>query len=408
MKHDQNICFVIMGFGRKKDPSTNRTIDLDETYKKIIRPAVLACNYNCVRADEISESGIIDRSMYALLMHAELVIADISTYNPNALYELGIRHAVRPYSTIILKEDEGTLPFDISHNRTLKYKHPGTEISATEAMKSIRELKTLITSVTNSPTTDSPLYTFIPRIVQPLLSEEDYSQIIGALRSTENTIYSLMERAREYMSHNRFADAAMKWKQLSEMAENELFFVQQHALCTYKSKEPDALVALTNALTIINKLHPANDAETLGITGAIYKNLWKSTSNPGFLDLAIDAYKKGWHLHNDYYTAENYAHCLEQKSVQESEPEDKIYYKVEAKHTRKKIIEILSTPEAGDEGNEDKKWKYATLSNCYLATEDGNNAVLYEGKFLATHPQQWEIDTFTVSKNELITLSKNK
>lgn len=83
-----------MGFGKKKDPITNRTINLDETYKKIIKPAVTACNYNCVRADEISESGIIDRSMFALLINAELVIADITTYNPNALYELGVRHAV--------------------------------------------------------------------------------------------------------------------------------------------------------------------------------------------------------------------------------------------------------------------------------------------------------------------------
>ena len=92
-----------MGFGRKKDPDTNRTIDLDETYKKIIRPAVESSNYNCIRADEILDSGIIDRSMYALLYTAELVIADISTYNPNAIYELGTRHVLKPFSTIVIK-----------------------------------------------------------------------------------------------------------------------------------------------------------------------------------------------------------------------------------------------------------------------------------------------------------------
>ncbi|WP_199142089.1 hypothetical protein, partial [Pedobacter sp. ASV12] len=157
-------CFVIMGFGKKKDPISNRTIDLDETYKKIIKPAVTACNYNCVRADEISESGIIDRSMFALLINAELVIADITTYNPNALYELGVRHAVRPYSTIIIKEEEDISPFDINHSRTLSYKHLGNEISASEAKKSVRELKDLIISVTASPLTDSPLYSFIPKV----------------------------------------------------------------------------------------------------------------------------------------------------------------------------------------------------------------------------------------------------
>lgn len=28
---NKKICFVIMGFGKKKDPETNRTIDLDQT-----------------------------------------------------------------------------------------------------------------------------------------------------------------------------------------------------------------------------------------------------------------------------------------------------------------------------------------------------------------------------------------
>ncbi|WP_415967876.1 hypothetical protein [Alistipes ihumii] len=57
------VCFIVMGFGKKKDPDTNRTIDLDATYKKIIRPAVESAGCKCIRADEIVESGIIDRSM---------------------------------------------------------------------------------------------------------------------------------------------------------------------------------------------------------------------------------------------------------------------------------------------------------------------------------------------------------
>lgn len=53
--------------------------------------------------------------MYALLMQSELVIADISTYNPNAFYELGVRHAVKPFSTIIIKEEKGAIPFDSNY-----------------------------------------------------------------------------------------------------------------------------------------------------------------------------------------------------------------------------------------------------------------------------------------------------
>ena len=43
---ERNLCFIVMGFGKKKDPDTNRTIDLDATYKKIIRPAVESAGCN--------------------------------------------------------------------------------------------------------------------------------------------------------------------------------------------------------------------------------------------------------------------------------------------------------------------------------------------------------------------------
>lgn len=62
-----------MGFG-KSDPDTGKTYDLDKTYQNIIKPAVLNCGYECVRADEILDSGIIDKSMYALLIQRILLL----------------------------------------------------------------------------------------------------------------------------------------------------------------------------------------------------------------------------------------------------------------------------------------------------------------------------------------------
>jgi hypothetical protein len=117
----QKLCFTIMGFGKKTDFSTGRNYDLDKTYINIIKPAVESSGYTSIRADEILDAGLIDKSMYALLVKADLVIADITTLNPNALYELGIRHASRPNSTIILKDKDGKIPFDLDHNRFLIY-----------------------------------------------------------------------------------------------------------------------------------------------------------------------------------------------------------------------------------------------------------------------------------------------
>lgn len=63
----KKICFVIMGYGKKTDPTLGKTFDLDKTYHNIIKPAVIAAGYECVRGDEVQESGLIDRSMYGYL-----------------------------------------------------------------------------------------------------------------------------------------------------------------------------------------------------------------------------------------------------------------------------------------------------------------------------------------------------
>ena len=77
-------CFVVMGFGKKTDFETGRTLDLNMTYNYIIKPAVMATGLECIRADEIKHSGPIDVPMYEQLLNADVVLADLSTSNKNA------------------------------------------------------------------------------------------------------------------------------------------------------------------------------------------------------------------------------------------------------------------------------------------------------------------------------------
>ena len=93
-------CFVIQGYGRKTDYRDGRVLDLDASYA-IIRDAVEAAGLDCIRADEIQHAGTIDLPMYEWLLTADLVVADLSTYNVNAVFELGVRYALRPHATII-------------------------------------------------------------------------------------------------------------------------------------------------------------------------------------------------------------------------------------------------------------------------------------------------------------------
>ena len=392
-----------MGFGKKTDPSTGKTLDLDKTYKNIIQPAVLLSEFECVRADEIQDSGIIDRSMYALLIQSDLVIADISTFNPNAIYELGIRHAVKPFSTIVIKEREGKVPFDLDHTRTFKYTHLGEDIGSDEAERCVKDLSSLINSITKNQQADSPLYEYFNTIQPPTLPDGEFKSIITELADKEKHIFAIVENAKSLMEENDFSNAYKYWEKASKIIESETFFVQQKSLCRYKSKEPSEQLALSDALNIIEDLLPSIDPETLGIVGAIYKRLYLLNNDIEFLNRAIDSYRKGWNINENYYTGENYAFCLNLKSKILDENDEKIYCNFEAKITRQKIIQNLENEVSDDEFQNriDTKWVYATLSHCYLSIDMKDKALEFENKFLE-NSLDWEKETFENSKKQLI------
>ena len=185
------------------------------------------------------------------------------------------------------------------------------------------------------------------------------------------------------------------------------------ALCTYKDKSVNPNIALTDALKIISQLEPEDrnttDPETLGITGAIYKRLWQHNKETiEYLDRAIEYYKRGFTINQDYYTGENFALCLDLKAEISDDQEEKIYLKVSAKKTRKEIIEIIEKLKDDDDFGirSDLKWIFATLSHCNFATGNDEQHKLYSQKFFNLNPLDWEIKTYNDSLEHLKTLNK--
>ena len=114
------LCFVLMPFGVKTD-GVGRTIDFDRVYRDILQPAVKLVGFECVRADDEGVGGIIHKPMFERLVLSEYAIADLTTANANVYYELGVRHAVRPYSTVLTFAAGVRLPFDVGPLRGLPY-----------------------------------------------------------------------------------------------------------------------------------------------------------------------------------------------------------------------------------------------------------------------------------------------
>ena len=377
-------------------------MDLDATYEAIIGPAVTDAGLRCVRADELVHSGVIDRKMYEALYQADLVVADISTGNVNAVYELGVRHALRPYSTIIMKEREGRLHFDLDHVSTFHYQHLGADIGAREALRARRELSILIRSIMEANEPDSPVYQWLPRLQQPKLTEEEIERVVDDTEAQERRLSALLKHGKEASSASRHAEAAEAFANAHELSPGEPYLIQQLALATYKSKNPNEAAALLQGLEIIDSLRPAtsNDPETLGIAGAMHKRLWILRKERESLDKAVSYYRRGFEVRRDYYNGENLATCLTYRSEVQTDPAEIDYDRTSARKVRELIVEDLKQAIKAKWFNErtDRKWVFATLANCSFALRDDVVGEQYEALFLAERPARWEIETYESGK----------
>lgn len=337
-------CFVVMGFGEKTDFQSNpqRVLDLNRTYEDIIEPAVTECGVECIRADKIIHSTVIDKPMYDHLAEVDLVIADLSTSNANAIYELGVRHALRPHTTIVIAEKGFSFPFDLNHLSILKYEHLGKEIGFREVMRVRDELKKKIVALLKTPETDSPVFLFLPKLLNqpsppppaPMEAPQD-----------DNSFADLMESFRH-------AKAAVKepsdWliaiavlNRLVKLQPNDPYIIQQLALATYKSKQPDTVSALQKAKSILQALSPgtSSDVETVGLWGAIHKRLWEAAKQADDLAQAIRAYARGYFIKNDYYNGVNFAFLLNVRAAI-SRGDDAIADRVHARRVRREVLQL--------------------------------------------------------------------
>jgi hypothetical protein len=113
------LCFVVSPIGN--DDSEDR-IHADWLLDEIVRPVFAdRSDFVVKRGDQFSEPGLIDSQVIDALLNSELVIADLSTLNPNVFYEIGIRHmAQKPIIHMHIAGGD-RIPFDVSLFRTIEF-----------------------------------------------------------------------------------------------------------------------------------------------------------------------------------------------------------------------------------------------------------------------------------------------
>lgn len=225
-----------MGYGIKNG------LNLDITYEEIIKPCINK-NYltpfklydedkfNAFRCDEISGSTSIDFKFVTCLNGADIVIADISTMNVNAIYELGARHALKPRSTILLcskdKKKEFKF-FDITYVPIIFYEHLGSHINADEINRVQSRLNDFIDFAINSDTNmpDNP-------ISRALNERSLYKEVLP-----DKSSYAIYKSGKSFLDKNEYELALEQFENLIKIEETEENILL-YALAKYKIAEQD-------------------------------------------------------------------------------------------------------------------------------------------------------------------------
>jgi tetratricopeptide (TPR) repeat protein len=310
-----------MPFGRKPGPGGG-TIDFDAVYAQVIAPAIAAADLDPLRADEEQVGGIIHKPMFERLILCDYAVADLTSANPNVFYELGVRHAVKPASTVLLFAAGGTLPFDVGPLRALPYAL-GADGNPADAAAARNALAQRLQAARDNAT-DSPIFQLvegfpdIKRLKTDVFRERvDYSRQMkdrlraarkagaDAVRAVERAVGPVADADAgvvvdlflSYRAVKAWNDMIALVAKMSRPLANTVMIQEQLGLALNRAGRGE------DAERILLDLIESRGAssETCGILGRVYKDRWEEASSKGekflargLLDKAIAMYLRGF------------------------------------------------------------------------------------------------------------------
>src|SRR6266487_3045223 len=347
------LCFVDMPFGQKPDLKSGVVVDFDQIYNDAIKPAIEECGLEALRGDEERTGGIIHTAMFARLLLAEFVVADLTLANANVFYELGIRHAAKPFTTVPIFANVSALPFDVALVRAVGYQLKKGKLTKAAAQKLKSELAGRLHEAINGVATDdSPLFQLIPKFPGIDLPEEvteifkdrikeaeEFREMLSSarakpLREERETLLKirrdlgdlktvprslLIQLMTSFRDAEAFEELVELYNSFPGPLKDYVIAKQQFALALNRRNQSDDR---ERALRILDELlkNRGPDSETLGVKGRIHKDIYKEAAQArritaaAALDDAIDAYTNGFEADpRDYYPGVNAINLLIQK-----------------------------------------------------------------------------------------------
>lgn len=419
----RRLCFVLMPFG-KKPGAAGAPIDFDAVYHELIRPSIEEAGLEALRADEEMKGGVIHKPMFERLILCEYAVADLTTANANVFYELGIRHAARSWSTVLIfAEGVSQLPFDVAPLRALPYRLDRNGKPADIANTKASLVKRLMEA--KNAATDSPLFELVENYPdldhtktdvfrdRMHYSKEIKEKLVAArkagierIREIETELSSIADVESGVVIDLFLSYRAVKaWPEMISLVDKmspplaETVMVQEQlSLALNRNNEGEKAERILKAL--INKRGPSS--ETYGILGRVYKDRWETLKDRGekletdsVLNKAIEAYLRGFEADwRDAYPGINAVTLMELKN-----PPDP---------RRLELMSVVTyAVERRIAAGEPDYWDYATLLEIAVLAKDETKAMSALGDALASVREIWEPET-TVRNLRLIRQIRNQ
>lgn len=126
-----------------------------EIYEKCIKKAVESINLKCDSYLDLQTPGEILPAIWEGVKRAQIIICDISEFNPNVMYELGIASVVKDHVIIICDEEKlkghQTLPFNIYQLRVHFYDKAKPDKLHGKLIKVIQEIQKRVSGFIDDP-----------------------------------------------------------------------------------------------------------------------------------------------------------------------------------------------------------------------------------------------------------------
>lgn len=197
-------CFVIMPFS---ETTKERTEEYwTEHFEKYLKPLIeWNGTFMAKRSSPLRED--ILRGIISELVSAPIVVADLTDWNANVFWELGVRQSFK-HGTITIKSETTPLPFDVSLKATLSYSE--SRLKNAEFDKKFKEA--LMDCINNPLKSDSHVLEAISgrgSIYQIITREETLRKIDGLFIELENNL-DLYERVSKRCAENLKGESKRK------------------------------------------------------------------------------------------------------------------------------------------------------------------------------------------------------